>query len=516
MFDTDPDYVDAMRASTRQVDIFLAVGTNVDQTAADDLESVTVSNSLPMSNDTQTTDAIYVIQPGLATFERYGIKAASSANMLAPPIRSEAYPPEVGIWSYDISDSNGDIEWQMTVKLSKAHTSAFSVYTRDVNIIYATIEFFKDGVSVASGPMEASRGRVQYSDAVTYDTVVVSVHGVDVPYSHIRIAEIEFGASRTLSKETLTGKVSIIQETDLTQQSIPLHELDFVILNVLGDWDPDNPVGQFNQIPAGYPIEVGFTCTDERGTKWTVPIGRFILSDKSGSDTELKVTCYDARKYLQDTAMAWGVSTGEDIGTTITNLLTDIRIPHLVDADVFSIIPTESVDFDPEKTLLDDFLFIEQRYGVWLNPGRDGYIHVQTHAPEGSYGVMSKDMMYSHPLPYGFTSFNYLQVSYPVGDMVEYVDLDLRSSSTEIKSQLNIDNPLIRTREQAQALASRLAASRYNAMVETDWRTDLLPDVGDTIDEYGRWQDVTPSSYRVVYQEITYDGGLSATTRVMQ
>ena len=97
-----------------------------------------------------------------------------------------------------------------------AHTSAFSVYTRDVNIIYATIEFFKDGVSVASGPMEASRGRIQYSDAVTYDTVVVSVHGVDVPYSHIRVAEIEFGASRTLSKETLTGKVSIIQETDLT------------------------------------------------------------------------------------------------------------------------------------------------------------------------------------------------------------------------------------------------------------------------------------------------------------
>ena len=70
----------------------------------------------------------------------------------------------------------------------------------------------------------------------------------------------------------------------------------------------------------------------------------------------------------------------------------------------------------------------------------------------------------------------------------------------------------------AEFMADTVAelASRYNAMVETDWRTDLLPDVGDTIEEYGRWQDVTPSSYRVVYQEITYDGGLSATTRVMQ
>lgn len=513
MLSMPSEYLDAMRANTRQIDAYLAVGINIDQTAADDITSVTVTDSLPMSNKGQLTDAIYTLTDGLATFERYGIKSAISAGRIAPPIQATAYPPEVGLWSYRMSDADGSIDWTLDVQLSKAHTSAFTIYTREVNIINATITFYNGGSVVASGTMEARTNSVQYADAVTFDRVKVDITKVDTPYSHIRIVEMEFGASKTFSKESLTGTVNLILETDFTMQTAPIHELDFTILNVLGEWDIDNPVGYFSTIPNDYPVEVGFTCTAEDGTRWTVPYGRYMISEKNGSDVELKVICYDMRKGLQNTNMAWGVSTDVDLGTTISDILTDMHIAHIVDDDVFTIFPTDTVAFDPERTLMEDFLFIEQRYDVWLNPGRDGYIHVQTHPPQGEYGTMPEAMMYSYPLPYGFTRYNVVQVSYPVGDTTEYFTLDKRTTTLEIKSQLTIDNPLIRTKEQAQALANKLYALMFDDMVETDWRTDLTVDIGDSVGQCGRWANGIPTAYRAVYQEITYDGGISEKLR---
>lgn len=513
MLSMPSEYLDAMRASTRQIDAYLAVGINIDQTAADDITSITVTDSLPMSNKGQLTDAIYILQDGLATFERYGIKTAISAGMVAPPVQATAYPPEVGLWSYRMSDADGSIDWTLDVQLSKAHTSAFTIYTREVNIIDATITFYNGGSVVATGAMEAKTNSAQYADAVTYDRVVVNVTRLDTPYSHIRIAEMEFGASKTFSKDNLTGTVSLILETDFTMQTSPIHELDFTVLNVLGEWDPDNPIGYFDTVPEGYPVEVGFTCTAEDGTRWTVPYGRYMISEKNGSDVELKVVCYDMRKGLQNTCMAWGLSTDVDLGTTITDVLTDMHIAHIVDSDVFDIIPTDTVAFDPERTLMEDFLFIEQRYDVWLNPGRDGYIHVQTHPPQGEYGKMPEDMMYTYPLPYGFTRYNFVQVSYPVGETTEYFILDKRTTTLEIKSQLTIDNPLIRTREQAQALANKLYNLMFSEMMETEWRTDLTVDIGDDVGQCGRWSNGVPTTYRAVYQEITYDGGISEKMR---
>ena len=513
MYFVNSDYLDAVRAMTRQIDAYLAVGINIDQKAADDIESVTSTDFLPMTNKGQLVDAIYRLQDGLATFERYGIKAAASAGMMAPPIQSTAYPPEVGLWSYRISGIDGSIDWALDVKLSKTHTSAFTVYTQDMNILDAKITFYNGNEVVATGTMEAKTNRVQYSDAVSFDRVVVNVTKIDVPYSHIRIAEIEFGASKTYSKDSLTGTVSLILETDLTMQTMPLHELDFSIINVLGEWDPDNPTGQFDEIPEGYPVEVGFTCISEDGKRWTIPYGRYIISERNANDTELRVTCYDARKGLQNTNMEWTLSADIDLGTAITEVLTDMHIPHIVDSDVFAIYPTDTVTLDADKTLLDDFLFIEQRYNVWLNPGRDGYIHVQTHAPTGEYGTMPEDMMYSYPLPYGFTRYNFVQVAYSVGDTRQYYNLDKRTTTLEIKSQLTIDNPLIRTVEQAQELANRLYALMFNEMTETTWRTDLTLDIGDTVGECGRWAEGVPTTYRAVYQEITYDGGISEKMR---
>ncbi len=506
-----PDaYVSAMRADTRELDLVLSVGVNIDQTSADDYTGVTAER-LPFGNPAQLVDAVYDIEEGTATFEGYGIPSAVSAGMIAPPIEPTTYPPEWGFWSDVISGADGTMDWTMTVHLSAQHTSGFTVFTRQVSILEATVEFRTGETVTGGGAMTADRNSVMFEDAVTYDTIIVHVTKVSAPFRHIRIAEIEFGASKSFNKSSLMDAVTVVWETDPLMASIPLHELDFTVINVLGEWDPDNPLGAFGTLPATFPVEAGVTCY-EGDTMWTVPLGRYIVAEKQANETKLSVVCYDPRKALQDTYGSWTIGTTESLGAWITAVLTELRVPHTVDDAVFAITPTEEFTSKDDVSLLTVFLWIEQYWDVWLVPDRDGYIHVEKGARTGTYGDMDPDMEYTYPLPYKFTAYNAIQVTYgPTSNRQAYL-LDLRTSPSEVRTQLSIDNPMIVSETKAQEVAGRIRSALYSAMVEVEWRSDALMDMGDSAGLTGRWSD-EPVDYDVVYQELVYDGSLTAHTR---
>lgn len=508
VYPMDEGFYTAMQADTRDIDLFLSVGVNIDQTAADDYTGVT-SAGLPFSNPAQLVDAVYNLEPGLSTFESYGIKTSADAGMIAPPIGPTAYPPECGYWSDIISDANGTIDWTIQINLSSAHTSALTLFTRGPSIVEATAEFRKDGAVVESGTMAAGQNLIQYENAVTFDSAVIHITKIDAPYHHVRICEVEFGASRSFSSDSFTGSVAIVTESDPIMTSIPLYELDFKVINVEGNWDADNPAGDFNVLPPAYPIEACITCYDGV-RRWSVPLGRFIVSEKTASETELSVVCYDPRVALRDTAMSWAISADESLGTQITALLEDLHIPHEVQDEVFTVMP-EAFTSGEDTTLLEVFLWIEQYYGVYLVPGRDGYVHVMQGEAAGEYGDIVPDMEYTYPLPYGFSSYNVIQVLYGDESRQTYTQ-DFRASPSEIRSTLSIDNPMVKTLAKAQELAGRIRAKMYTQMVEMEWRTDCTLDIGDSVGFTGRWSD-DATAYDVIYQELTFDGSLTARTR---
>ena len=503
------EYFEAMRADTRDLDMLLAVGVNIDQTSADDLSDITAP-MLPFGNPEQLVDAVYDIEEGTATFEAYGIPSAVSAGMVAPPLAPTTYPPEWGLWSDPISGADGGIDWTMTVTLSAVHESAFTVFTRQVSIVEATVEFRVGSEVTASGPLVADRNSAKYEDSARYDTIIVHITRISEPYRHVRIAEVEFGASKTFNKTSLMDSVSVVWELDPLMTSIPLYELDFTVINVMGDWDPDNPLGNFGTMPASFPVEVGVTCATE-DARWTVPLGRYIIAEKKASETKLSFTCYDPRKALQDTSGTWTLNASESLGAWITSILTEMHIPHLVDDAVFSITPDAFTSKD-ETDLLTMFLWIEQYYDVWLVPDRDGYIHAEVGRRTGAYGDMDPDMEYSYPLPYSFTAYNAIQVAYGTSESRQQYLLDLRASTSEVRSQISIDNPLVLTLAKAQEVAGRVNGALYSAMVEIEWRTDVCLDMGDSVGLTGRWSD-EPVDYDVLYSEVVYDGSLTAHTR---
>ncbi|MFA7184817.1 MAG: hypothetical protein WC082_07990 [Victivallales bacterium] len=510
MYSMPIGYRAALLGDVEKIEAFIAIGTNIDQTAADDITSID-GDFLPMSNVDQLTDANYEMTEWMATFEGDGIKTAVDSGMIAPPISATDYPPQVGIWSECVADSVGDVDFTITINLNSEHTSGFTIYSYDQNILTASIVYYLDNEIVRTADMVASVGKIQDADGATYNKIVLNVTNIDRPNCHVKIAELEFGASETYGGARLAGEINLIQEWDPTMQAIPLYELDFSLLNVLGEFDVDNPNGYYDKIIQNYPVELSFSITADDGTKYTVPCGKFMISSKTANDTTLDIVAFDARSALSDNYRGLTLSTTQSFGDLFTALFDGLNVPHSIDDDLFSEYPDQNITFSGDDyDLLTAIQYIEQYYDIWLIPEKTGRISVTETVPSDDYGEIDSTTMSSYPSADIISTFNYISIAY--GD-TEYV-LDLRTDPAQLRSEIAINNPLISTLEKAMALAVKIQSAIFSSQIEVNWRGDPALDVTDYTDVAGKWSAGSALQYRCLYQELTYDGGMSAKTKM--
>lgn len=504
-------YADAVASPSRTVSIYLSLGTDIDTTAADDIISIT-GGMLPMSNTAQATDAIYRIHSGLATFEGDGIPTAVSNGLIVPPLSAHDYPPEVGIWSDAISGSDGSISWTFTILLSSIHTSAFRLYTDGPSITSASCTF-SDDASTETVAMECTTEHATASGSHTYNRIVVTVTGISEAYRHVRIVECEFGASRSIAGSETSGETVLIDELDPTEQTMPVRELDFSLINVDGTYDPDNPDSHLPDLGIGYPINLSYTVRSG-SSAFTVPMGRFIIGERQAEDTTVRISAFDARYKLSDVYASWTLPAGISLGDTLDGLLGAYDVPHSIEEELFSTLAVDEHSFDDTTSLLDDLLKVQQAYGVFLVPDRDGTIHVTTEWPAGTALAVPLEGIYAWPAAKQVTRYNCVSVAYISGDTTLYVEQDMRTDPSETKTVLQIaNNPLIRTQERATAVKNRIVARLKLDTVEVDWIGDPSMDVGDTIAIPGKWSQNAPTPYVVGYRELTFDSGLRDVTR---
>lgn len=513
-------YTEAVASADRTVDIYLSIGTGIDTTAADDLTAISGS-FLPLSNTGQATDAVYYITSELATFEGYGIKTSADAGILAPPITSVHYPPEAGLWSDILSGEDGTVDFTVGLTFSEEHSSALRIYTDGPAVLEASATFTDADGTATVKEFACASGYIQIKEVMSYTAISISITKVDGAYRHVRLAEIEFGASISLSKTDLGGEITVIRETDPTELSAPMDELDLTIINVSGDFDPDSPAGRLSELKIGYPLWLSFTVNDADGKRYTMPCGRYYIGERDASDTRLELTAFDARFPLSELYVAWSISASESLGQTIDDLLSTYDVPHIVDEDLYSLMPDGSYTFDDQSTIADDLLSIEQAYAIYFLPDRQGSIKVTQTWPSDTYGTIPTSTLYTWPAPKQTSRYNYVQIGYKITsesvETIEYVDLDLRTDTTEGKTVLQISgNPLITSQARATAVATRLAGRIYSEETETEWRGDPAMDLMDSASVPGRWTQESPQTYVATRIEETYDGTYRATMRGMR
>lgn len=503
-YSTPDGYRDAVYADDRTVEIYLSIGSGIDTTAADDITSITGS-FLPMSNSAQVTDAIYALTEGLATFEGDGIPLDGSA--IVPPGSAQDYPPETGLWSSAISDASGAISFEVAVTLSRIHRSALRIYT-GIKVLSATATFWQ-GSTGATEMFASHDDYIEISDVMTYDRITISISSIDGAYKHARLVEMEFGASKAISRTDLAGEVTLIRELDPTELTIPVDELDFSLINVEGDFDVDRPGTRLDEVRVGYPVWLSYTVS-AGATRRTIPCGEFWIGQIESSDTRVDLVAFDARHTLADTTTAWSISLGASVGEAIDDLLTSLGIPHSVGDDAMAVLSDADVEFGTDSTASDDLLQVQQAYGIYLIPDRQGSLQVTTQWPTGGYGTVPLGSLYSWPSPTHGPSYNCISVAY-LGGVAE---TDLRTDESTVKNPLQVqNNPLILTQARAEAVRDRLAARISSEMVEAEWRGDPAMDPGDAVQIPGKWTQEAPASCTATYLETIFDGTYSAIVR---
>lgn len=520
MYSVTDAYRTAIASASYDVDAYISIGTGIDITASDDVTAIT-GDFLPMSAIAQATDAVYSLTPGLATFEGDGIPTAISAGMVVPPLQEVDYPPETGLWSSGITDADGAGSFTVEVSLSASHSSAMRFYTDGPAVTAATITFTLAGVATTV-EAECTSSYFQVSEVHEYDTILATVTALSEPYHHLRIVEVEFGAGHTLSRSDLTGSLTVIDELDPTELSIPMRELDLSLLNVEGEFDPDNPDSRLGELAVGYPISLSFSVVSD-GVRWTVPMGRYVIGERSSSDTTVSLTAFDGRYNLGQIYKAWTLDSSTSFGDILDDMLTSYNVAHLVDEDLFEVYPADTRDFTDETSILDDLLTIQQAYAIYLVPNHDGSVHVTRTWPSDAYGTVAVASIISWPAPQQVSGYNYITIGYQVtdengNDSTVNVEEDLRTDPSEAKMELQITgNQLIRTEARAKEVLTRIKTRLYSTEVETTALGDPAMDTGDSASIPGRWTQDAPMAYTVRYVELDYTGGLlTATVKAVQ
>ena len=484
-----------------EVNVQISLGTGIDYTAVDDITSID-GDLLPMSNTEQLTDGTYLLTPDLLSYEGDGIPTGQVS--IVPPVEPKSYPPEVGIWSAGISDGQGNIDWNFSITLSQAHTSALTVYADEVSIMACEITFYLSGAVVRTDQFTPSGKVIIDEQEATYDRIVFSVSKVDRPYSHVRITEVEFGASVVIPTSSIGGSIRLISEIDPLYQSIPLSELEFSLVNIEGDYDEDNPENKLDLVRMWSPINLSVTVKSSDARR-TYPLGKYYIIDRSSTEETLEITAQDARVILQTTITPLELKTTESFGVLINRVLQDLHIPHFIDDDLLSKYPEKDITLDTQEwNLLTQFLYIQQYYGIYLTIDNLGAVHVSSSFDTARRNTLSERLL-EYPRPSFGQTYNYISVHYLNG---EY-DLDLRPGDTEAKSAINVSNPLVYDEAGAKRVADRINANLFSQMYEIYAISDLSLKPGDTVPAIGKFTQDEPRDYKVIKVEHLYDGGLT-------
>ena len=510
MQDMPYQYRDAVYSDDRTVEAFLHLGTGIDASAADDVTSVSGS-FLGLGDSDQAFDAVYVLTPGLATFEGDGIPTSGSV-MVAPPLPGDASGMETGLWSSAISSSSGSMSWSVAVSFSGTHQSALRVYTDGPKVTAATVQFISDSGTVTKTPVFED-SYFEVADVMMYKRMVITVTKISDAYRHARIAEIEFGASITLSQEDLAGTVRLVREADPTWLSAPLAELDMEVVNVDGSFDPDNPFTRLGAVGIGRPVTLSFSVSSG-SSRYTVPCGTFTIASLDADETLLRVTAFDRRHVLTQVYRQWTVPSDASVGETLGSLLTEYGIPHTVDPYFYTIRPDATVEFPADRSLAEHVLKVQQAFGIRASLSRDpaGTVRYTVTDPGGS-GSVPEEAMYTWNLPKQASEYNFVSVGYRDGSETRYAERDLRSGSTEAKKVLQIaDNPLIVTEARATEVLNRLVSDMFSEETMCEFRGDPAMDPRDEISFPGKWQTAV-RKYRIGRIELEYDGALRGSVR---
>lgn len=441
-----------------------------------------------------------------------------SAVLGEPVARSKYVTNELNLWSLDgtqdiLSDTApyGDTGYVSNIASTGSVTLTFPT-VRTTPIAGVTItwsEIFGEYPSVFTvtaknddavvAETTITDNKVQTSsvflEIVNYNSITITVHDWCLPNRRARVEKLIVGHVLTFGKGDLIG-FKHEQTGDLLSGELPKSSIEFVLNNMDGRWNPNNPNGMVQYLSERQKVVVRYAM-DVDGTLEWMNAGTFYLSewDASANGFEARFTARDAFEFLMNADMKGRYMTGslaDIVWQAMTNLIPD-GAWVLMD-DVLRNTPSATLDITESITAAEVIQKCANATGCVLRYDRDGVLQIRPLDKTLSDYRISTAMSYSHPE---------VTLSRPL----KSVTVDFGGEEPyELTVSPNGENQTVTNDYVAYGIGANRVATwvrdvlRSRKKVRGEFRADPRLDLFDVVTVESKYGDITP----VVITNITY------------
>jgi len=471
--------------------------------------TVTATNEDDISNKDQTINKMQTMSKKIATLEP-DFWTLDGTFLLY----DDDSPGEVGYWSDEISDANGEfvISPVLTYDLSEIQDSkGFTIVFDDKSGEYAS-DFLIQVYNASNGligsvAITENTQIIRYIEFPTtgYKKVTITFTRTHNPYRRIKVAEFVFGSLHIFDGKKIK-EIKVDYEVDLMMRSLPTNVLTVIIDNSDKSYNVNNPSGIYYYLQKGQGLLCLMTINGE-----TINMGRPYFEKAESDDDALTVaiTAYDYLYSLDDTECNIGENDIWKLKDAITAVIADsgYNIKTVMPDDIGNRIVLKTI---PQKTSHREAIRILTQAAMCICyiDRYDNLVFTDINT-----GLLVDELngsrMIKRPkvLDTGLVNTIKLTVKNEYLDN-EYIEITTDRKDDENERSINISNPVVGAADVPEWL---LSMAKYRMEYEVDEQGNPARDLLDCVkiyDVYGENKDTL-----VIRESFTYNGGLSGSIK---
>ena len=271
------------------------------------------------------------------------------------------------------------------------YPSVFTVTAKNGNTVVAETTITDNTVQTSA----------VFLEMVDYDSITITVHDWCLPNRRARVEKIVVGHVLTFSKGDLIS-FRHEQSGDLLSGELPKSSIEFVLNNLDGRWNPNNPNGMVQYLSERQRVVVRYAMDVNGSIEW-MNAGTFYLSewDAPANGFEARFTARDAFEFLMNADMKGEtiVENSEGLAGIVWQVM-DPLIPNgarvLMD-DVLRNTASVTLNITESITAAEIIQKCANATGCVLRYDRDGVLQIKPLDKALADYRVATAMSYSHP-----------------------------------------------------------------------------------------------------------------------
>lgn len=476
------------------------------------LSGLTDNDEAPISRINQLIDKRRVMSHKYATFEKDYFKLDGS--FVIPP-RIDEGDSKVGWWSRDLCNSDRTFTTPVgfAVVFTEGHNSAgltlsFSELTNE----YATdfvIQVFDNNHTpiVVKHVVDNKSTTYELEDSLDkYYLIVVEILKWSHPFRRAKVTAIDFGVIKTFKDRDLVS-FSVIEEINVTGDSLPANELRFTVDNSDRRYNILNPEGYYRFLMERQEVWATLSLEVEPNNYETINMGKFYLKEWKSNEGALTTafTAFSVFDILKDIMyIGYGATNLYDLAVDVltkagvTEFIIDERLHEIATNGFYELI-------DSRKALY----FIGMAGKAVVKQNRDGIVEIQQFR---TLDANTKYVLYTGPDVYaGYSTYPVVDQGYDMKNItfknvygepqikldqqvgavmmiVQNFETGIKTTytlkDTKVKNGVTVkhENPLIISESHALDIAKWILKERsLRALYEINWRQNPALECGDIV-----------------------------------